>query len=423
MANIIVVGAQWGDEGKGKLIDILAQDADYIVRYQGGNNAGHTVVVSDEEIILHLIPSGILHRGKKCIIGNGVVLDPQALLEEIDTLRLKGIEVDSNLLISDQAHLIFPYHKILDRIKESKGSFRIGTTGRGIGPCYVDKIARCGIRLADLLDTDVFKEKLKFNINEKNKLFKRLYKTKGVSFNSIFKQYIDFRNQISKYVSDTPRILNSAISSGKSLLFEGAQGTLLDIDFGTYPYVTSSNATAGGACTGTGISPTRIDRIIGVVKAYTTRVGEGPFPTQLPKALMNKIRDRGREFGATTGRPRKCGWFDVIIVKHSVLVNGLDEIAVMKLDVLDDLRDIKVCIGYEYKGKFFKNFPANIELLNKCKPVYKTFKGWFKDITNIKEYKKLPSEAKDYLKGLSDLVGAEINIISVGSNRSQTIYK
>lgn len=424
MANIVVVGAQWGDEGKGKLIDILAQEADYIVRYQGGNNAGHTVVVSDEEIILHLIPSGILHKDKICVIGNGVVLDPQALLDEIRILRTKGIDVDNNLLISDQVHLIFPYHKILDRVRESKDSlFQIGTTGRGIGPCYIDKFTRCGIRLADLLDTAVFRKKLKFNIEEKNRIFEKLYNLKGVSFDKAFTQYIDFRKKIYKYVANTPKILNEAIAERKRLLFEGAQGTLLDIDFGTYPYVTSSNATAGGACTGTGISPTKIDRVIGVVKAYTTRVGEGPFPTQFPKALMDKIRDRGREFGATTGRPRRCGWFDAVIVRHSVLINALDEIAVMKLDVLDSLREIKVCTAYKYKGKLFTDFPANIEMLNSCKPVYKTIKGWLKNTTDIKDYRKLPGRARDYIKVLSELIGCEINIISVGSNRSQTIYK
>ncbi len=424
MANIVVVGAQWGDEGKGKLIDILAQEADYIVRYQGGNNAGHTVVVSNEEIILHLIPSGILHKHKVCVIGNGVVLDPQALLDEIKILRTKGIDVDSNLLISDQAHLIFPYHKILDRVRESKNSsFRIGTTGRGIGPCYIDKFTRCGIRLADLLDTAVFRKKLKFNIEEKSRILKKLYNLQGISFDKTFEQYIDFRKKIYKYAANTPKVLNGAITERKRLLFEGAQGTLLDIDFGTYPYVTSSNATAGGACTGTGISPTKIDRVIGVVKAYTTRVGEGPFPTQFSNVLMDKIRDRGREFGATTGRPRRCGWFDAVIVRHSVLINSLDEIAVMKLDVLDALKEIKVCTAYKYKGKIFKDFPANIEMLNRCKPVYKTLKGWLKNTTGIKEYKKLPDKARDYLKTLSDLVGTEINVISVGSNRSQTIYK
>ncbi|MFH0838980.1 MAG: adenylosuccinate synthase [Candidatus Omnitrophota bacterium] len=424
MANIIVVGAQWGDEGKGKLIDILAKDADYIVRYQGGNNAGHTVVVSNEEIILHLVPSGILHEGKICIIGNGVVLDPQALLDEIQTLHKKGIKVGSNLLISDQAHLIFPYHKMLDKAREAEhAASRIGTTGRGIGPCYIDKVARCGIRVADLLDTEVLKRKLRFNIEEKNKLFTRLYNMDTVSFDEIFSQYLTYRKNISKYIADTPVVLNKAVSQGKNILFEGAQGTLLDIDFGTYPYVTSSSATAGGACVGTGVSPTKIDKVIGVVKAYTTRVGEGPFPTEFPKALLEKVRDIGREFGATTGRPRRCGAFDAVIVKHSVLINGLNEIAVMKLDVLDSLDELKVCSAYRYKGKIFKNFPANIEILDKCKPIYKTFKGWKCATSAVREYSKLPSKARDYLDGLSDLVGAGIKIISVGSNRSQTIYK
>lgn len=424
MPNIVVVGAQWGDEGKGKLIDILAQYADYIVRYQGGNNAGHTVVVSDEEIILHLIPSGILHKGKCCVIGNGVVLDPQALLEEIETLRLKGIDVDNNLLISDQAHIIFPYHKILDRVRESKkSSFRIGTTGRGIGPCYIDKVARCGIRFSDLLEADIFRRKLKLNVEEKNNILKKLYNIRGVSFEKIFEQYTDFKKKIAVYAANTPKVLNKAISEGKNILFEGAQGTLLDIDFGTYPYVTSSNTTAGGVCAGAGVSPTKIDKIVGAVKAYTTRVGEGPFPTEFPQVLMERVRDLGREFGATTGRPRRCGWFDSVIVRHSCLINGLDELAVMKLDVLDSLDEIKVCTAYRYKGKIFKDFPANIDMLYKCQPSYKIFKGWLKDTANIREYKKLPGRAKDYLKGISDLSGVDINIISVGSNRSQTIYK
>ena len=425
MANMVVIGAQWGDEGKGKSIDILAKDADYIVRYQGGNNAGHTVVVKDTQTILHLIPSGILHKGKVCVIGNGVVLDPEALLNEIKLLRTKGVKVDNNLFISDQVHLILPYHKLLDKVKESNRStkFKIGTTGRGIGPCYIDKAARCGIRFADLLDTELFKQKLKFNIEEKNKIFSKLYNVDKISYKKIFNQYIGFKRQISKYAANTSKLLNEAIAKRKNILFEGAQGTLLDIDFGTYPYVTSSNATAGGACIGTGVSPTKIDKVLGVVKAYTTRVGEGPFPTQFPKALLDEIRHRGKEFGATTRRPRRCGWFDSVIVRHSVMVNGLDRIAVMKLDVLDYLKELKVCTAYKYKGKIFKDFPANIELLNKCTPIYKTFKGWMSDTSNIKEYRKLPANAKSYLKNLSGLVGAKISIVSVGSKRSQTIYR
>ncbi|OGX35842.1 MAG: adenylosuccinate synthase, partial [Omnitrophica WOR_2 bacterium RIFCSPLOWO2_02_FULL_50_19] len=368
MANTVVVGAQWGDEGKGKIIDILSRDADYIVRYQGGNNAGHTVVIGNEEFILHLIPSGILHKGKICVIGNGVVVDPEALINEITSLRAKGIKVDDNLKVSDQVHLIFPYHKEIDTLSERRK--KIGTTGRGIGPCYVDKVGRSGIRFADLLDDELFRKKLKENIEAKNETLQKLYNHPGFTFEEIYEKYAAYRSQIAKYACNSTKILNEAVKKRKKLLLEGAQGTLLDVDHGTYPYVTSSNATAGGACTGTGLGPSKINKVIGVVKAYTTRVGEGPFPTEFGPDLMDVIRKKGKEYGATTGRPRRCGWFDSLIVRHSALVNSLDAIVVTKLDVLDELKTIKIAVAYKYKGKIYKDFPANIEMLWDVEPVY-----------------------------------------------------
>lgn len=417
MANIVVVGAQWGDEGKGKIIDILARDCDYVVRYQGGNNAGHTVVIDSDEFILHLIPSGILHKNKVCVIGNGVVVDPEALIDEIEMLRKKGIHVDDNLKISEQVHLIFPYHKALDQLRESKA--KIGTTGRGIGPCYTDKIGRCGIRLADLLDDEIFRKKLKDNLGDKNEVLRKLYNHEGFSFDEIYKKYATYRKAISKYACNSTVVLNEAVKKNKSILFEGAQGTLLDIDHGTYPYVTSSNATAGGACTGTGLGPSKINKVIGVVKAYTTRVGEGPFPTEFPPKLMDEIRKKGKEYGATTGRPRRCGWFDSVIVRHSALVNSLDSIVVTKLDVLDELKTIKIATAYRYKGKTFKDFPSNIEMLWKVEPVYEELPGWMEDTTQVHRFSDLPTNAKKYLKRLQRLVGVKIELVSVGSKREQ----
>ncbi len=421
MANTVIVGTQWGDEGKGKVIDILAKDADYVVRFQGGNNAGHTVVVDGKEFILHLIPSGILHKDKICIIGNGVVIDPGVLIYEIDNLRKEKIEVDSNLIISDRAHIIFPYHKLLEELREKKRN--IGTTGRGIGPCYVDKINRCGIRMSDFLDTELFKEKLEQNIEEKNLIFKKMYNLDGFSYDCILEQYLNYRNRISKYIKDTVSILNSTVTSNKSILFEGAQGVLLDIDFGTYPYVTSSNASSGGACIGTGIGPTKIDKIIGVAKAYTTRVGKGPFPTEFELELINKIRNKGKEFGATTGRPRRCGWFDAVLVSYSVKINNLNSIAITKLDVLDEMEEIKICIGYRYKDKVYKEFPANMRILQESEPIYIKHPGWLKDTGSISTYQNLPPNAKSYIEHLERLTGAKIELISVGSERSQTFTK
>ncbi len=420
MSNTIIVGAQWGDEGKGKIIDVLAREADYIIRFQGGNNAGHTVVIGDQEFVLHLIPSGILHPGKVCVIGNGVVVDPQALCDEIESLQKRKITIGSNLKISDQSHLIFPYHKILDQLRETHlGKSKIGTTGRGIGPCYVDKMARCGIRLADLMEDEVFQEKLGDNIHEKNEVFQEVYGHPGFSYEEILESYQGYREKIKLYICDTVRLLNDAIAKKKNLLFEGAQGTLLDVDHGTYPYVTSSSATAGGACAGTGIGPSKIGRVIGVAKAYTTRVGEGPFPTEFDAAQMKRIRQKGNEFGATTGRPRRCGWFDAVLVRHAVLVNGLDEIIITKLDVLDEDQTIKICTSYQYQGKRYDRFPANGKILEECEPIYEEHPGWRQQTCEISSFKDLPINAKKYLRRLETVVGAPIKMVSVGSKREQ----
>ncbi|MBI4435900.1 MAG: adenylosuccinate synthase [Candidatus Omnitrophica bacterium] len=419
MANIVVVGAQWGDEGKGKIIDVLAKKADYIVRFQGGNNAGHTVVAEGKEFIFHLIPSGILHSKKICVIGNGVVVDPKVFLDEVATLRRRGIPVGGNLRVSEEAHLIFPYHRLLDRLRERRGT-RIGTTGRGIGPCYTDKIGRSGIRLADLLDKEIFRKKLKENLAEKNELITKVYREKPLRFSEIYEEYLRYGKILKRYACNTSLLLNQAIAKKKRILFEGAQGTLLDIDHGTYPFVTSSNATAGGACTGTGIGPTRIDRVIGVAKAYTTRVGEGPFPTEFPESLMEEIRKKGKEFGATTGRPRRCGWFDSVLARHAVRVNGLDEVIVTKLDVLDERKTVRICTAYRIGNKRYTEFPADIERLWDCIPLYEEHPGWLTDTTACRRFEELPPQAKRYLKRISFLLGVPITLISVGSDRKQT---
>lgn len=418
--SVVVVGAQWGDEGKGKIIDVLAKDADYVVRFQGGNNAGHTVVADSREFVFHLIPSGILHRGKICVIGNGVVVDPKALLEEMETVASQGIPVSGNLLISEETHLIFPYHRLLDRLRERTHT-RLGTTGRGIGPCYVDKVARSGIRLADLLDPPIFRKKLKENLREKNAILQKLYGDRPLPFEPLYHEYLGYGRRLRPFACNVSLLLNRALEKGKRLLFEGAQGTLLDIDHGTYPFVTSSNATAGGACTGTGIGPTRIRRVIGVVKAYTTRVGEGPFPTEFPKALMEKVRNKGKEFGATTGRPRRCGWFDAVLTRHAVRVNGLDEIIVTKLDVLDGRGTVKICVAYRIGKKLYREFPADIEALWNCRPLYEAHPGWLQDTTGCRSFEELPQQAKRYLKRLAYLLGTKITLISVGSSREQTL--
>ncbi|MGE5308879.1 MAG: adenylosuccinate synthase [Deltaproteobacteria bacterium] len=421
--NTVIVGAQWGDEGKGKIIDILSAEADYIIRYQGGSNAGHTVVVDGKEFIFHLIPSGVLHRGKVCCIGNGVTIDPESLLKEVEGLRAAGICVDKCLKISPLAHLIMPYHKVLDKLRESKRTHRIGTTGRGIGPCYADKINRIGIRVVDILNPRVFKDKLQDNLTEKNEIFRKVYEHSGFRSSDIYSRYVAFGRKLAPYVCDTSSLLTAAAKKGKDILFEGAQGTFLDIDFGTYPFVTSSSATSGGACTGTGIPPTMIDRVIGVAKAYTTRVGEGPFPTEFAGCFNEFIRNKGNEYGATTGRPRRCGWFDAVMVKTAIQLNGITELALTKLDVLDGLESLKVCVGYRYKGRVFRDFPADYEVLTKAVPVYIDVPTWSTPCSGIKEYRKLPANARAYVKRLEGLLDCPVKMVSVGSSRAQTIFR
>ncbi len=417
--NIVIIGAQWGDEGKGKVIDVLTEDADVLIRYQGGHNAGHTVIVDGEEFVFHLIPSGLLHPGKVGLIGNGVVIDPEALLEEMTRLAKRGVNVAQAVKISDQAHVIFPYHKKLDLLEETTRAGRIGTTGRGIGPCYVDKAARCGIRMADLCDTRAFPGKLKQAVEEKNRLFKALYNEPPVNYDELLARYQGYADRLRPHVVHGGRFLRDAIAQGKRLLFEGAQGTMLDLDHGTYPYVTSSNATSGGACTGAGVAPTVIDRVIGVVKAYTTRVGEGPFPTEFPPQLMDVIRTKGREFGATTGRPRRCGWFDAVVARHAVWVNGCQSVAVTKLDVLDEMDTIQICIGYQEGAERTEDFPADTERLSRCKPVYESWPGWKAETGDAASFGDLPPAAQRYLKRLEELMGVPICLISTGSRREQ----
>ncbi|MCK9432226.1 MAG: adenylosuccinate synthase [Candidatus Omnitrophica bacterium] len=420
--NIVLVGMQWGDEGKGKVIDILSRKVDYIVRYQGGNNAGHTVVVGNKHYVFHLIPSGILHPGKVCCIGNGVVVDPEVLLRELDDLRKNGIDFKTRFKISSLAHLIMPYHKNLDQLRETKRKNKIGTTGRGIGPCYSDKINRCGIRMTDLMNPALLKEKLKDNLKEKNEIFKKVYRHPGFSFAKIYSDYLGFGKLFAPYICNTALLLNEAIGKKKDILLEGAQGTFLDIDFGTYPFVTSSSTISGGACSGTGISPDKIDKVVGVCKAYTTRVGEGPFPTEFAGSFGKIMRDKGNEFGATTGRPRRCGWFDAVIARESVMLNGISDLAIMKMDVLDGLEKVKICTAYKYKGRIFKEFPSDLEVLSKATAVYKEMPGWPKHEGKTDSFKKLHPRARAYLSELRELLKAEITMVSVGSAREETIF-
>ncbi len=422
MPVIVIVGAQWGDEGKGKIVDVLTEKADIVARYQGGHNAGHTVVINNRKFVLHLIPSGILHKNTVCIIGNGVVVEPQALIKEITDLRKRGIKVSGNLLISRNAHLIMPYHLALDSAGEkTKGKKCIGTTGRGIGPTYVDKMARTGIRVGDLLSPGVFQEKLRTNLKNINFLLKNLYKMPAFNVKKIYDEYMGHARALHKYIADTDTIINAAITGNKNLLLEGAQGTLLDIDHGTYPYVTSSNSIAGGACTGLGIGPTMITGVVGIVKAYTTRVGSGPFPTELTDAVGRMMREKGGEFGATTGRPRRCGWLDMVILRHSAAVNGFSGIVITKLDILDGLDTIKICTSYRYKGKTLTDMPKDLAILENCTPVYKEFKGWEESTEGTTEFGKLPAQARAYIKEIEKLIGVNVVIISTGQKRDELI--
>ncbi|MCZ7601711.1 MAG: adenylosuccinate synthase [Melioribacteraceae bacterium] len=416
----ILVGSQWGDEGKGKIVDILSEKYDVVVRYQGGANAGHTIKIDDKQFILHLIPSGILRRDVACVIGSGVVIDPKALLDEIRFLEDHNISFKDRLFISHNAHLIMPYHKLLDSISE-KGDRKIGTTGRGIGPCYIDKYARKGIKIVDLLNKPHLEKLIRQNIEEKNTLLTKVYNENELDVDAIIKEYLEFDKVIDPFIKDVPVYLNQQISEGKSILMEGAQGTLLDVDFGTYPYVTSSNPTSGGGCTGTGIPPTKISSVFGIVKAYTTRVGLGPFPTELDEENGEKLRQAGAEFGATTGRPRRCGWFDTFMMRYSRMINGIERVAITKLDVLSYLDEIKVCVGYEVEGKKLTSFPTDIAQMEKVTPIYETLPGWKKDISKVRSFEELPNEAQQYLSYISEKCGFEISIISVGPSRAETI--
>lgn len=422
MSAFIVLGAQWGDEGKGKMTDYLAEEADVVVRFQGGNNAGHTVEVGDKQYKLHLIPSGILHDEKLNVIGNGVVVDPKALFEEIDYLEGLGVKVTpEKLVISDRANVIMPYHKILDVLKEkARGKNDIGTTGKGIGPCYTDKVERSGIRISDFLHENEFKEKLEINIKMKNDYIK-LLGGEPLDFHEIFTEYLEYAKRLKPFVKDTSVRIYNEIKNDKNVLFEGAQGMLLDIDYGTYPYVTSSNTTSGGVASGTGIGPNMITNAVGIVKAYTTRVGKGPFPTELLDETGEWIREKGHEYGVTTGRSRRCGWLDLVIVKTAARVSGLTSLVVTKIDTLAGLEKLKVCIGYKLNGEIIDYFPASLEDLAKCEPVYEEFDGWGEDVANARSYEELPENAKVYLNRIADITGTKICIVGVGPKRNQTI--
>ena len=421
MANVVVIGAQWGDEGKGKITDLLSRSADIVVRYQGGVNAGHTIVVDNKVLKLHLIPSGILYKNTTCLIGSGTVVDPKVLLKEIDMLRDNGIDI-SGLKISSTSHVTMPYHRILDEAMENeRGTHKIGTTGRGIGPTYADKSQRNGVRVRDLLDKTRLKNVLEIPLKEKNGLLEKIYNRKPLNENEIVEEYLEFGRRLEEHVVDCTRTIHTASNNKKNILFEGAQGTLLDLDHGTYPYVTSSNPISGGACIGAGVGPTLIDRVIGVAKAYTTRVGEGPFPTELQGSINDQLCDRGGEFGTTTGRRRRCGWFDGIIGKYAVQVNGLDCLAITKLDVLDELDAIQVCVAYELDGERINYFPTNAEDLRKCKPIFKKLPGWQCSTADCRKLSDLPEGAMNYLRFLAELMEVPIAIVSLGANRDQTI--
>lgn len=421
MANVIVVGLQWGDEGKGKVVDFLSESFDIVARYQGGANAGHTVVVGEEKVVLHLVPSGILRKGRICILGNGVVIDLPALIQELDQLSRLDVKLEGNFFISKNAHLVMPYHKILDARQEKSRSRRLGTTGRGIGPAYVDKMARTGIRVSDLLDPSLFKEKLCANLAEKKIQYPHEAALAELDADRICEELLLDFQRVRGFLVDSSFIIDAFIREGKSVLFEGAQGTLLDVDLGTYPYVTSSSATAGGACTGVGISPTKINGVLGVAKAYTTRVGEGPFPTELKDALGERLRTRGQEFGATTGRPRRCGWFDAVAVRYAIRVNNPSALALMKLDVLDECEGISVCTGYRHRGRTLTEFPNETHILEECEPICEEFPGWKQSTLGILSYEKLPKRCQSFVAGLQEMLGVDISLISTGPRRDQTI--
>ncbi len=420
----VVIGTQWGDEGKGKIVDLLGREVDVVARYQGGANAGHTISWGDQTFVLHLVPSGIFQDDVKCVIGNGVVIDPKALMEEIDTIRSLGYSVEDRLYISHNAHLIMPYHKRLDQVRERyRDADAIGTTGRGIGPAYMDKFARIGVRVVDLLDRDVLRAKITKAMEEKNALLTGMYGAEELDVEAIIEEYVAFDKLIDPFVRDTTQFLNGALREGKHILAEGAQGALLDVDFGTYPYVTSSHPTVGGCCTGLGVPPTAINRVIGIVKAYCTRVGNGPFTTELDDSVGERLRKVGHEFGATTGRPRRTGWLDLVALRYTSMINGLTELAVTKLDVLSGLGEIKVCTHYRIDGRETDRFPSEVQTLDKVEPAYTTLPGWHEDITQVKRVEDLPAAARDYLRFVSREVGVPISMISTGPRREETIYE
>ena len=424
MANVVIVGTQWGDEGKGKIVDLLAEHADVVVRFQGGNNAGHTMVVGGEQLITHLIPSGILQQ-KVCVIGNGVVVDPAVLLEELDHLAIRNVDISPDRLkISEKAHLIMPYHKQIDHARENlKGDKKIGTTGRGIGPAYEDKATRRGIRFVDLLDQDEFREQVNTILDEKNFYLKHYLSAETLDAAKIIDQYAAYAERLAPYITNISIIIDRSIKNGQQVLFEGAQGTHLDIDHGTYPFVTSSNTVAGNACCGAGVGPAAITNVIGIVKAYTTRVGKGPFPAELFDEVGDRIQEKGAEFGATTGRRRRCGWLDTVILRNAVRLNGLTGLAITKLDVLGGLEILKICTGYEQRGEIMDDFPASLKVLSDCKPVYETLPGWSEDISSVKKMNELPANVKNYISRIEELTKTPIDLVSVGAERTQTIVK
>ncbi|HBU92239.1 MAG TPA: adenylosuccinate synthase [Bacillus pumilus] len=420
MSSVVVVGTQWGDEGKGKITDFLSENAEVIARYQGGNNAGHTIKFDGVTYKLHLIPSGIFYKEKTCVIGNGMVVDPKALVTELAYLHERNVSTD-NLRISNRAHVILPYHLKLDEVEEErKGANKIGTTKKGIGPAYMDKAARIGIRVADLLDREVFEEKLARNLEEKNRLLEKMYDAEGFKIEDILDEYYDYGQQVKKYVVDTSVVLNDALDEGRRVLFEGAQGVMLDIDQGTYPFVTSSNPVAGGVTIGSGVGPTKIQHVVGVSKAYTTRVGDGPFPTELHDEIGDQIREVGREYGTTTGRPRRVGWFDSVVVRHARRVSGITDLSLNSIDVLTGIEKLKICVAYKLNGEITEEFPASLKELAKCEPVYEEMPGWTEDITGVKNLSELPENARHYLERISQLTGIPLSIFSVGPDRSQT---
>ncbi|MCM2990688.1 adenylosuccinate synthase [Bacillus safensis] len=420
MSSVVVVGTQWGDEGKGKITDFLSENAEVIARYQGGNNAGHTIKFDGVTYKLHLIPSGIFYKEKTCVIGNGMVVDPKALVTELAYLHERNVSTD-NLRISNRAHVILPYHLKLDEVEEErKGANKIGTTKKGIGPAYMDKAARVGIRVADLLDREVFEEKLARNLEEKNRLLEKMYDAEGFKIEDILDEYYEYGQQVKKYVVDTSVVLNDALDEGRRVLFEGAQGVMLDIDQGTYPFVTSSNPVAGGVTIGSGVGPTKIQHVVGVSKAYTTRVGDGPFPTELHDEIGDQIREVGREYGTTTGRPRRVGWFDSVVVRHARRVSGITDLSLNSIDVLTGIEKLKICVAYKLNGEITEEFPASLNELAKCEPVYEEMPGWTEDITGVKNLSELPANARHYLERISQLTGIPLSIFSVGPDRSQT---